>query len=55
MGPHDLEDTYLHAFRAAIVDAKAGSIMCAYNRVNGLPACASEPLLKHYLREGYMG
>src|SRR3569832_1278303 len=27
---HDLEDTYLPAFRAAIVDAKAGSIMCAY-------------------------
>ena len=30
---HDLEDTYLPAFRAAIVEGRAGSIMCAYNRV----------------------
>ena len=48
--PHDLEDTYLPAFRAAIVDAKAGSVMCAYNRVDGQPACASGPLLKDRLR-----
>jgi beta-glucosidase len=51
--PHDLEDTYLPAFRAAIVDAQAGSIMCAYNRVDGQPACASEPLLKDRLREAW--
>jgi beta-glucosidase len=47
---HDLEDTYLPAFRAAIVDAKAGSIMCAYNRINGQPACGSEILMKQHLR-----
>jgi len=47
---HDLEDTYLPAFRAAIVDAKAGSIMCAYNRLNGQPACGSELLLNGHLR-----
>lgn len=47
---HDLEDTYLPAFRAAIVDAKAGSIMCAYNRIDGQPACASDNLLKDHLR-----
>jgi beta-glucosidase len=47
---HDLEDTYLPAFRAAIVDAKAGSIMCAYNRINGQPACGSELLMKETLR-----
>jgi beta-glucosidase len=50
VSPHDLEDTYLPAFRAAIVEARAGSVMCAYNRVNGQPACASEPLLEHRLR-----
>ncbi len=50
---HDLEDTYLPAFRAAIVDAKAGSIMCAYNRVNGQPACGSDLLLKHTLRNAW--
>ncbi|MES2351330.1 MAG: glycoside hydrolase family 3 C-terminal domain-containing protein [Pseudomonadota bacterium] len=47
---HDLEDTYLPAFRAAIVDGKAGSIMCAYNRIDGQPACGSELLLKQTLR-----
>jgi beta-glucosidase len=47
---HDLEDTYLPAFRAAIVDGKAGSIMCAYNRINGQPACGSELLLNRTLR-----
>jgi beta-glucosidase len=47
---HDLEDTYLPAFRAAIVEGKAGSIMCAYNRIDGQPACASDNLLKDHLR-----
>ncbi|HEX7800080.1 MAG TPA: glycoside hydrolase family 3 N-terminal domain-containing protein, partial [Asticcacaulis sp.] len=47
---HDIEDTYLPAFRAAIVEAKAGSVMCAYNSVWGQPACASDLLLKDHLR-----
>ncbi|WP_448664205.1 glycoside hydrolase family 3 C-terminal domain-containing protein [Sphingomonas sp. CJ20] len=47
---HDLEDTYLPAFRAAIVEGGAGSVMCAYNRIDGQPACASDLLLKEHLR-----
>lgn len=47
---HDMEDTYLPAFRATVVDGKAESIMCAYNRVNGQPACANTFLLKDTLR-----
>ena len=47
---HDMEDTYLPAFRAAVVEGKAGSIMCAYNSVNGEPACANSFLLEHSLR-----
>lgn len=47
---HDQEDTYLPAFRAAVVEGHAGSVMCAYNAVNGQPACASEFLLQHTLR-----
>ena len=47
---HDLEDTYLPAFRAAIVEAKAGSVMCAYNSINGQPACANDFLLQERLR-----
>ena len=47
---HDLTDTYLPAFRAALVDAKADSVMCAYNSINGEPACANNMLLREYLR-----
>ena len=47
---HDEEDTYLPAFRAAVVEAHAGSVMCAYNAINGEPACANEFLLQHTLR-----
>jgi beta-glucosidase len=47
---HDMEDTYLPAFRAAITEGKAESTMCAYNRVNGQPACANTFLLKDQLR-----
>ncbi|MGH9490117.1 MAG: glycoside hydrolase family 3 C-terminal domain-containing protein, partial [Terriglobales bacterium] len=47
---HDLEATYLPAFRAAIVQGHAGSIMCAYTALNGEPSCASTFLLKTTLR-----
>jgi len=47
---HDIEDTYLPAFRATVTEGKAESIMCAYNRVNGQPACANTFLLKETLR-----
>ncbi|HEY0780747.1 MAG TPA: glycoside hydrolase family 3 C-terminal domain-containing protein [Gemmatirosa sp.] len=47
---HDLRDTYLPAFRAAIVEGKAGSVMCAYNAINGQPACANNFLLRQTLR-----
>jgi beta-glucosidase len=47
---HDEEDTYLPAFRAAVVEGHAGSVMCAYNAINGEPACANEFLLQHTLR-----
>ena len=50
---HDLWDTYLPAFRASIVDAKAGSIMCSYNAIDGTPACASDLLLKQVLRQDW--
>ena len=35
---HDEVDTYEPAFRAAVVEGKAGSVMCAYNAINGEPA-----------------
>ena len=47
---HDMEDTYLPAFRAAVVEGHAGSVMCSYNSVNGTPACANTFLLQNQLR-----
>jgi beta-glucosidase len=49
--PFDLVDTYLPAFRAAVTDGAAESVMCAYNAIDGLPACASAPLLQEYLKQ----
>jgi beta-glucosidase len=53
VSPHDLEDTYLPAFRAAITEGKADSIMCAYNAIDGKPACASDLLLGDTLRQAW--
>jgi beta-glucosidase len=50
---HDLEDTYLPAFRATVTQAKAGSVMCAYNAVDGEPACANTMLLQDRLRKDW--
>jgi beta-glucosidase len=50
---HDMEDTYLPAFRAAVTEGKAGSVMCAYNRVNAEPACANSFLLEDELRTAW--
>jgi beta-glucosidase len=47
---HDLEDTYLPAFRATVL-AGADSVMCAYNSINGKPACAQPMLLQDHLRD----
>jgi beta-glucosidase len=53
VSPHDLEATYLPAFRAAIVDGQAGSVMCAYNALHGTPVCADDPLLTTLLRKDW--
>jgi beta-glucosidase len=46
-----IRDYYLPHFRAAIVEGRAQSIMCAYNRVNGVPSCANPWLLDTVLRK----
>jgi len=50
---HDLEDTYLPAFRATVTEAHADSVMCAYNAIDGTPACANHMLLKETLRHAW--
>jgi beta-glucosidase len=53
----DLNDTYLPAFRAAIMEGRADSVMCAYNAVDGKPACVNTDLLQKHLRDewGFQG
>ena len=46
----DLRETYLPAFRATIVEGKADSVMCAYNRTNEEPCCANTRLMTDILR-----
>ncbi len=46
-----LREYYFPAYKACFQEAGAFSTMCAYNRVNGIPACASEWLLTKVLRD----
>ena len=50
---HDMRDTYLPAFRASVVEARAGSVMCAYSAINGQPACANTFLMQQTLRKDW--
>jgi beta-glucosidase len=49
----DLDDTYLYAFRQTVMQGGAYSVMCAYNSINGAPACANTFLLKDNLRTAW--
>ena len=53
----DMNETYLPAFEVTVREAEVESVMGAYNRVNGEPACGSKTLLKKTLREkwGFQG
>jgi len=50
---HDLEDTYLPAFRATVTEGGVQSVMCVYNAVYGVPGCASDMLLSQTLRRDW--
>ncbi|TFH22079.1 MAG: glycoside hydrolase family 3 protein [Bacteroidia bacterium] len=45
----DLHETYLPAFKALVMEANVESVMGAYNRVLGEPACASKLLIQDIL------
>ncbi|EXM39445.1 beta-glucosidase [Ruminococcus albus SY3] len=51
----DMEETYLPAFEALVKEAKVESVMGAYNRVNGEPACASDFLMAKLKEWGFDG
>ena len=51
--PQDMEATYLPAFRMAVTEGKALSLMCAYNSIHGTPACADASLLNDRVRRDW--
>jgi len=53
----DLHETYLPAFKALVTEANVESVMGAYNRVLGEPACASKLLYQDILMDtwGFQG
>ncbi len=57
VSPKDMRETYLPAFRDCVVEARAASVMGAYNRTNGEPCCGSRTLLVEILRKewGFQG
>ncbi|ERM94189.1 hypothetical protein AMTRI_Chr04g251510 [Amborella trichopoda] len=53
----DLADTYQPPFQRCVEEGHASGIMCAYNRVNGVPNCADYDLLTKTARSrwGFYG
>lgn len=49
--PQDLEDTYQPPFKSCVEEGHVTSVMCSYNRVNGIPTCADPNLLKGIIRD----
>ncbi|KAJ0750121.1 putative xylan 1,4-beta-xylosidase [Helianthus annuus] len=49
----DLADTFLPPFQKCVQQGQATGIMCAYNRVNGVPNCADYNLLTKTARQAW--
>ncbi len=47
-----MREIYLAPFKA-VVDAGVASIMCSYNRINGIYSCGHEEMLERTLRDEY--
>lgn len=48
-----LHEIYLPAFEAAVKEARVWSVMCAYNRINGVYGCENAFLLDQVLRRDW--
>lgn len=47
----DLSEYYMPPFKSCVRDAQVDSVMCSYNRLNGVPTCADPYVLQTILRE----
>ncbi|KAH9295348.1 hypothetical protein KI387_038936, partial [Taxus chinensis] len=46
----DLHDSYNPPFKACVTEGHVASVMCSYNKVNGIPTCADPVLLNGIVR-----
>mgnify|MGYP001626341373 CR=1 FL=1 len=51
LGERELREVFLRTFEIAVKDARVGSIMNAYNEIDGVPCAASKYLLTDILRK----
>ncbi|OXA54418.1 Beta-D-xylosidase 3 [Folsomia candida] len=53
----DMADTYMPVFKSCVQESDVSCIMCAYNAVNGVPACADKGMLTGTIRQewGFSG
>ncbi|OMO75892.1 hypothetical protein COLO4_25847 [Corchorus olitorius] len=47
----DMVETFVRPFEMCVKDGEASSVMCSYNKVNGIPTCADPVLLKETIRQ----
>eukprot|EP00494_Astrolonche_serrata_P033331 UN33600 len=47
----DLVDSYLAPFQDCVEQGKVNGLMCSYNSINGVPACADNWLLQTVARD----
>lgn len=45
-----MSETFLKPFEMCVKDGDVSSVMCSYNKINGIPACADPKLLKDTIR-----
>lgn len=53
VAPRPLQEIYLRAFRRVVTDAKPWTVMCSYNRINGVHASENSWLLTDVLRHDW--
>ncbi|GLT36719.1 hypothetical protein SLA2020_110800 [Shorea laevis] len=49
----DMLETFLRPFEMCVKDGDVSSVMCSYNRVDGIPTCADPNLLKGIVRRDW--